>query len=130
MKVKAISIRQPWAGLTVNGWKRIETRNWQTKHRGQIAIHVSKTDDVEGANELYKHKGIITGYQLRGAIIAITELINIKRYTSQKHFLDDDNLHMCGFLDATKFGWIWGKITPLDDPIPWRGRPGLFEVEI
>ena len=31
--MKAISIRQPWAWLVVNGHKDVENRTWRTKHR-------------------------------------------------------------------------------------------------
>lgn len=40
--MKAISIRQPWAWLIVNGYKDIENRSWRTKYRGQVLIHASK----------------------------------------------------------------------------------------
>jgi len=51
--MKAISIRQPWAWLIVNGYKDIENRSWPTKFRGRVLIHASKGmtraeyDDVE-----------------------------------------------------------------------------------
>lgn len=37
--LKAITLYQPWATLVALGVKTIETRSWQTKHRGPIAIH-------------------------------------------------------------------------------------------
>ena len=40
--MKAISIRQPWAWLIVNGYKDIENRTWNTKYRGMVLIHASK----------------------------------------------------------------------------------------
>lgn len=40
--MKAISIRQPWAWLIVNGYKDIENRTWDTKYRGMVLIHASK----------------------------------------------------------------------------------------
>ena len=40
--MKAISIRQPWAWLIVNGYKDIENRTWNTKYRGPVLIHASK----------------------------------------------------------------------------------------
>jgi hypothetical protein len=40
---KALSIRQPWAWLIVNGFKDIENRSWQTNLREEIFIHASKT---------------------------------------------------------------------------------------
>ncbi len=38
----AISIRQPWAYLIVQGFKDIENRDWPTKFRGRVLVHASK----------------------------------------------------------------------------------------
>ena len=38
----ALSIRQPWAWLIVNGYKDVENRSWATKRRGPIWIHAGK----------------------------------------------------------------------------------------
>lgn len=40
--MKAISVRQPWAWLLVNGHKDIENRTWQNSYRGQLLIHAGK----------------------------------------------------------------------------------------
>lgn len=40
--MKALSIRQPWAWLIVNGHKDIENRTWATRHRGPTLIHAAK----------------------------------------------------------------------------------------
>jgi hypothetical protein len=40
--MKAISIKQPWAWLIVNGHKKIENRDWTTNRRGRYLIHASK----------------------------------------------------------------------------------------
>src|SRR5690348_5008438 len=39
--MKVLSLLQPWASLVVTGHKRIETRSWNTKYRGEILIHAS-----------------------------------------------------------------------------------------
>lgn len=46
--MKALSIRQPWAWLIVNGYKSIENRTWNTRIRGTILIHAGKGFDKEG----------------------------------------------------------------------------------
>lgn len=59
--MKAISIRQPWAWLIVNGYKDIENRSWRTKYRGQVLIHASqgvKKAEYERAKELTERLGI------------------------------------------------------------------------
>lgn len=53
MKItKAISIRQPWAYLIINGSKDIENRTWPTKFRGPVFIHAAKKIDMEAYNRL------------------------------------------------------------------------------
>ena len=41
--MKALSIRQPWAWLIVNGYKDVENRTWATTERGTRLIHAAKT---------------------------------------------------------------------------------------
>ena len=43
----ALSIRQPWAWLIVNGHKPVENRDWRTNYRGPVLIHAGKTKDPE-----------------------------------------------------------------------------------
>ena len=56
--MKAISIRQPWAWLIVNGFKDIENRSWETRYRGPVLVHASKTFDKEGYEWLVESQGI------------------------------------------------------------------------
>jgi hypothetical protein len=42
MKIKAISLWQPWASAIALGAKTIETRSWRTSYRGPLAIHAAK----------------------------------------------------------------------------------------
>ena len=44
----ALSVRQPWAWLLVNGYKDIENRTWTASYRGPCLIHAGKTCDQEG----------------------------------------------------------------------------------
>lgn len=42
MRMRAISLWQPWAYLVVAGHKGYETRSWPTNYRGPLAIHAAK----------------------------------------------------------------------------------------
>jgi hypothetical protein len=46
--MKCLSIIQPWASLIAIGAKRYETRSWQTRLRGRIAIAASRRWRREG----------------------------------------------------------------------------------
>ena len=40
--MKALTIKEPWATLIIEGYKEYEFRSWQTKYRGKIYIHATK----------------------------------------------------------------------------------------
>ena len=40
--MKVLSLKEPWASLIKEGIKRIETRSWYTKYRGELYIQASK----------------------------------------------------------------------------------------
>ena len=42
MKIKAISLWQPWANLIAVGAKKYETRSWKTNYRGALLICASR----------------------------------------------------------------------------------------
>lgn len=64
------------------GEKRFETRSWQTKHRGPIAIHAGKSIDKEACNDKWikgtlRQHGIVSHEQLpTGVVLATANLID------------------------------------------------------
>lgn len=58
--MKALSIRQPWAWLIVNGHKDVENRSWKwdPRYTGPLLIHAAKgctRDEYEDAVEFAQH---------------------------------------------------------------------------
>lgn len=45
--MKALTIKQPWASLIVDGYKCYEFRSWKTNYRGKILIHAGKNLEKE-----------------------------------------------------------------------------------
>jgi len=50
--MKTLTIQQPYAGLLILGIKKNETRSWNTKHRGKLAIHSSAKMTADGKQTL------------------------------------------------------------------------------
>lgn len=88
-KLKAISIRQPWAWLIVNGYKDIENRIWETKLRGPVLIHAgSNTSDLyeEVLLQLSRRHGITDWPEdfETGGIVGVAEITGcVKRHRSK-----------------------------------------------
>jgi activating signal cointegrator 1 len=93
--MKAITILEPWASLIACGAKKIETRSWSTKYRGNIAIHAAKSrGQIGNVNfnkklfsepfltalkpfSIYRNDGNLSGISFNyGKVIAIADLVD------------------------------------------------------
>ena len=119
--MKALSLKQPYAELILQGRKKIELRTWNTKFRGKFLIHASKVPNKESM-EKFNFKEIPTG-----VIVGEAELIDVKHYETDKEFNKDKNLHQ-----ATKgwgsYGFILKNVKRIK-PIPVNGKLNFWEFE-
>lgn len=128
--MKALSLWQPWASAIPFGLKRIETRHWSTRYRGPLAIHAAKrwTRDEREMAEIEQEAGRLPKPLPLGAIVAVAKLVDI-RSTSQiiAGGLSGDERYW-GNYGLGRFGWILEDIEKLDEPVPWKGAQGLFNI--
>lgn len=87
-RLKALSVRQPWAWAIIHAGKDIENRSWQAVNhglrvRGRICIHAAKgmtRDEYEEAREFIDSLGYHTpdAHALyRGGIIGDVEVVDV-----------------------------------------------------
>ena len=115
--MRALSIRQPWAWLIVNGYKDIENRNWRTKYRGPFLVH----GGLKVEKDVYDRVADWLDIQLpppseieRGGIVG------------QSIVLDCVGKH-----DSVWFFGPYGFVLGKSKPLPFRsmrGRLGFFPV--
>ena len=104
--MKALSIKEPWATLILDGEKTIETRIWQTSFRGKILLCASKNPKS----------------RISGKAFATAELYDIKRM-DKSHEKD-----ACCEVYEGAYSWFLRDITPI--PLfDVKGQLRLFEVE-
>ncbi len=134
--IKALSLNQPWATLIAIGAKRVETRSWGTSYRGMLAIHASKTfssADQETAQYEPFHSDLAkAGYRTieaipRGALLAITDLIDCVKMTWEWIDTIDEKEREYGLYSEGRYAWIFsGNVKRFEQPIPARGSLGLW----
>lgn len=98
-----LTIRQPWASMTMEGVKTLEYRDWVTDYRGRLWIHVaSRRSDASAAADLP-----------RGVILGSVELVSIGRSRQPWY-----GRH------------AWKLVNPrlLPEPIPAKGRLWLWPL--
>lgn len=119
---KAISIKQPWAWLIINGIKDVENRTWYSNHRGPLYIHASKNWDQDGYHFLLLKYGIYDSARLPakkdyvfGSIIGTVNMVDCVSYYQSVWFYGP-------------YGFVFENPFSLIEPMPFKGRLGIFNV--
>ena len=126
---RALSIRQPWAWLILNGYKDLENRTWRTDYRGPLLIHAgmrveTDKDAVEWAFHL-------------AAQIYDESVIKIRQCYEQEKTLGGllGSVVLVDCVDESPSAWFAGPhafklINPVlwPKPVPYKGLLGFFSV--
>jgi hypothetical protein len=122
--MKALSIKQPWAWLIVNGYKDIENRDWRypPSYRGRFLIHASKvpdfsTTDSEKMDGLKRMIGFLPEAKVFefGGIIGEAAIVDVVRDSESPWFYGP-------------LGFVLRDAKPLRF-MPCRGQLGFFDVD-
>lgn len=131
--MKALTLIQPWATLIMLGEKKIETRSWNTKYRGQIAIHAGKKVDKKVFCDpfykdiLKKHNISLENIQT-SCIIATCDILDVQSTESLIGIISDKEKKLGNF-SPNRFGWILTNINPIVPTLPAKGMLGLWEYK-
>jgi len=139
----ALSLWQPWASLVALGEKRVETREWSTKHRGYVAIHAtaklppfwlgaSQHSDIfrnEVADVLNVKRDYVSLAVRKlplGAILCIVNLVEIQPTIHVKEILCERE-RIFGNYEEGRYAWFFELIERFDEPIPAKGNRMLWK---
>lgn len=114
--MRALTIRQPFALLIVDGIKPIENRTWSTNYRGPLLIHAArKPQDIPISMIEARHRISIDRTRLKfSGIIGRVELVDVV------------TTHESAWFDGP-FGFVLEKPRILKFR-PMRGFQGFFDV--
>lgn len=118
MKIKALSLWQPWATWIAEGRKTIETRMWSTDYRGPLLICAARKLDTDQMDP-DEAKGLPFGKAL-----AVAQLVGCRPMTEA-----DEPAAMCP-CEPGRFAWVLTDIQPIREPFAVRGRQKLFSVDV
>lgn len=113
MRLKALSLTQPWANDIALGEKTIETRRWSTPWRGWFLICATRSR-VPGCAGPY------------GCAVALAQLVHCRPMKRT------DEAAACCLVYPGAWAWLLGRTRPLPPSMqfPLRGALGLFEVDV
>lgn len=120
--MKALSVRQPWAWLIVNGHKDIENRSWPTKVLGTVLVHASKgmtRDEYEAAEQTIGMHGMDIPLPAiedleRGGIVGTVDIVGCTPLSTSPWFFGP-------------YGFKLANAKPVPF-VPLLGKLGFFEA--
>lgn len=138
--MRALTVRQPWAWAIIHGGKDVEnrSRNLAGSYRGPVAIHAALVEDEaayddpmivqalgEQADSWYLLERMATG-----AFLGIVDLVDVHEAYPERHAFGNNWQAACcsspwGQSDAGVH-LVRANPRPLPEPIPARGRLGLW----
>ncbi|MDP2672924.1 MAG: ASCH domain-containing protein [Nanoarchaeota archaeon] len=119
--MKALSLKQPFAELILQGNKKIELRKWNTKFRGKFLIHSSKIPDKESMKK-FGFDELPSGF-----IVGEANLVDVKKYKDKKELIKDKKLHLAD-TSWGKYGFVLKNIKRIK-PIPVKGKLNFWEFK-
>ena len=107
--VKALSVKQPWADMIMNGQKKIEIRTWRTRYRGDVIICSSQSPKTERS----------------GLALCIAEIYDVRPVTKE------DSVNACCDVDIeTEYAWCLKNIRRLKYFEPIKGKLSIYDIEL
>lgn len=117
----ALSIRQPWAWLIVNGHKNIENRTWYSKFFGPLLIHAGKAMTMKEYKECQNFISTFSDIKLpephllsRGGIVGRCDMAGSVTESDSPWFVGP-------------VGFVFSEARPLPFTV-MNGQLGLFDV--
>ena len=129
--MKALTICQPYAELIARGEKRVENRTWETKYRGQLAIHAGKSREwLKG----YRDPPAPLDFGAVVCLVELVECVKAANHAELETWLRGDAQReqryawlRCRPYVMGPYLWVLADVERLDEPIPARGKQGLWE---
>jgi len=117
--MKALSIKQPFAELILQGKKKIELRKWNTNFRGEFLIHAPKIPDRDAMKKFgFSHL-------ICGCIVGKAELTDVKKYKNREEHEKDKKHHLASS-DWGIYGFVLANPQRIKN-IPAKGNLNFWE---
>ena len=127
--MKALTIKQPWATLIMQGDKRFEFRSWKTNFRGDVLIHAGKGLDKEAVIRLKKYlpdelpMGKILGK------VTITDCVPMSDEFAKMLSKENSDIYTSHSF-SNNYGFKIENVEVFDTPIDAKGQLGFWNIEL
>lgn len=125
--LKVLTIKEPWATLIIDGYKKYEFRSWKTKYRGKILIHAGMSIEKD---MVVRFKSYNLNYS-SGEIIGEADLVDCilvdEKFNNELKKLNPIVYDKSNHIET--YAWKLENINRYKEPIKIKGKLGLWNYE-
>ncbi|MGM9874690.1 MAG: ASCH domain-containing protein [Bacilli bacterium] len=122
--MKALTIKEPWASLIIEEYKKYEFRSWKTKYRGKILIHAGCSVEKDMIKRFSDYDiNINPGYIIGHATIVDCILVD-EEFNKKLRNIDPVVYGRSNHTET--YAWKLENVVKYEKPIPCKGKLGLW----
>jgi len=134
-KRHCLTMHQPWASLVIEGFKRVEGRNWSTEHRGPLWIHASARrpteEEVKEVQDMYSEfygneRPEFPNRYPTGVLLGRVEMVDCMTHEEYLEAWPEEDLREP---NESRFVMIFKNPKRLILPIKMQGSKKIFNLE-
>ena len=125
--MKVLTIREPWASLVINGYKKYEFRSWKTNYRGKLLIHAALGTDKDVISRFYDYNLDYTNGTIIGECDLVDCILVDKEFSDELRMIDSNVYANSNYNE--KYAWKLENIIKYDEPIYCKGQLGLWNYD-
>lgn len=122
--MKALTIKEPWASLIIEEYKKYEFRSWKTKYRGKILIHAGCSVEKDMMKRFSDYNiNVNPGYIIGHATIVDCILVD-EEFNKELRNIDPVVYGRSNHTET--YAWKLENVVKYEKPIPCKGKLGLW----
>ena len=125
--MKVLTIKEPWASLIIEGYKKYEFRSWKTNYRGKILIHAGMTIEKDMLKRFKDYKFTCNPGYIIGEATLVDCILVDEKFNEELKKIDPvvygRNNHV------NMYAWKLENVIKYNHLVPVKGKLGLWNYE-
>ncbi|MDD4809543.1 MAG: ASCH domain-containing protein [Bacilli bacterium] len=124
--MKVITLKQPWATLIAEGYKKYEFRSWDTNYRSEILIHAGKGVDKAYLKK-YEHLNLTYPTARIVAKVSIVDTIKLNQTTNDQ--INKENELIYGNYKREGYAWKIDNVVKINSNKEIKGKLSIWNIQ-
>ena len=125
--MKVLTIKEPWATLIIDGYKKYEFRSWKTNYRGKILIHAGLTLEKDSFKRFKDYNLDISKGEIIGEAEVVDCILVDEKFNQE--LLNIDPIVYGKSNHIMTYAWKLENVKKYETKIPVKGKLGLWNYE-